>query len=131
MWIYEPDFRNFCLKILESIHEALHHMYFNKHHMRRRAAGLRLDCLICLVLLTIQVPTANFMAVTKIPRNSKDLVWRHCLIFHLGESHPQALQSSRMTSQNIAWTARAFALHCRTSRFFTALMPGGCQQFCY
>lgn len=87
MWIYE----------LESIHEAPHHMYFNKHQMRRRAAGLRLDCLIHFVLLKIQVPTANFMAVTKIPRNSKDLVLWNCRIFHLGESHPQALLSSRMT----------------------------------
>lgn len=97
MWIYEPDFMHFCLKILESINEALHHMYFNKHHMRRRAAGLRLDCLTGSVLLKIQVPTVNFMAVTKIPRNSKDLVLWHCRIFHLGESHPQALQSSQMT----------------------------------
>lgn len=97
MWIYESDFRHFCLKNLESIHESLYHIYFNKHHMRRRAAGLRLDCLICLVLLKIQVPTVNFMAVTKFPRNNKDLVLWHCCVFHLGESHPQALQSSRMT----------------------------------
>lgn len=34
MWIYEPDFRHFYLKILESIHEALRHVYFNKHHVR-------------------------------------------------------------------------------------------------
>lgn len=33
---------------------------------------LKLDCFICLVLLKTQVPTADFMAVTKIPRNSKD-----------------------------------------------------------
>lgn len=72
-------------------------MYFNKHHMRKRAVGLMLDCLICLVLIKIQVPTINFMAVTKIPRNSKDVVLWHCHIFHLGESHPQALQSSGMT----------------------------------
>lgn len=77
------------MKILESIHEALHHMYFNKHHMRRRAAGLRLDCLIYLVLLKIQVPTANFMAVTKIPRNSEDLLSLVALpYFSLGRIPP-------------------------------------------